>query len=119
MAPSPLSFTPSAQETQLSFEENQKLMHYRINESKNTITPDEETDFKHLRTKLDIHIKALEREIPKAKEFYDAQAKLNDLWRSYFLIGTQIQSVRSNTHDPCGIRPCSRSQATTCSGISK
>ncbi len=88
--------SPSSQETQLLPEENRKLAQYRVNERKNTITRDEETDYKRLRTKVEVHIKALEREIPKVKDTYEAQGKLSDLMRSYFLIGTQPEIVKSN-----------------------
>ncbi len=86
----------SSQVTQLTPDDFRKIQKYRMNERKDTISREDELDFKRLRMKLDVHIKALEREIPKVSTLLEAEAKLADLAHSYFLSGTQWEIVKSN-----------------------
>jgi len=104
-APPPLS----AAETELTLAEQDLLIMYRSRElgrrgplaNKNLpkpppLTPREAAEFDRLRAKADLHINALEAEIPLVTTEEMAQAKLSDLGRYYFLYGQYIpQEIRA------------------------
>lgn len=99
---------PSAQETELTSGEFDRMMNYRRRElaPKNPVadrqarplTRDESTDNARLRAKTELHIKALEAEIPLVATEEAAKAKLNDLARSQFLYGLAIVEIRQPLH---------------------
>src|SRR5262249_37811061 len=86
---------PTAAETELTIQELVKFREIRATERKNAgLTKEEQLDFKRLRAKTELHIKALEREIQKSVTEEDAHNKLIDLARSYILFGTQLPDLR-------------------------
>ncbi|HLX62590.1 MAG TPA: hypothetical protein VKX17_15035, partial [Planctomycetota bacterium] len=54
------------------------------------LTKEESADYSKLRAKLDLHIKALEAELPKVTAEEAAKDKLNDLARSQILYGMNL-----------------------------
>src|SRR5947207_2911642 len=88
----------SAQETELTVGEIDQLIVYRRRDGgfkgpfadKQPLLPltkAEQGDFDRLRAKTDLHVKALEAEIPSVMTEEAAQARLNELGRYYFLYG--------------------------------
>lgn len=97
----------SAQETELTPSEVQKVFEFRRRQSKavnkftkeavremKELTKEEETEFFVLRAKLELHIKALEREIRLADDEKRAMNQLFDYARSQFQYGTVPDYVK-------------------------
>lgn len=101
--------SPSAQETELSLTEIEKLNSYRWREfpQKGLVSPKqpavplsekEKDELTKLHAKVGVHIKALEAEIVTVSTEESAHAKLHELGRYYFLYGLPAREIQPALH---------------------
>ena len=100
----------TAQETELNITEIDRLNLLRFRDmpfkgiqgakaaAANPLTDKEKSELAKLRARADIHIKALEQEIPNVTVEETAHAKLHELGRYYFYYGMVPQEIRSLLH---------------------
>jgi hypothetical protein len=84
----------SAPATQLSVLEITRLQGFRRDARKESMSKEDEAEYKKLRAKVEVHIQALEREIANVSNEEEARASLQELGRYYWYYGSILPDLR-------------------------